>query len=202
MRVGAESVGAATPQLMAATDTALLDFDFMWQGLRGPAAQWETSLRARWQRHVESVEARGAAWVVLSGLRLDLWERLQSRVMSALPGWALADEGVHRATGDLAGVLEETVDEALRPRREVMQGVEVWRVTAYGRSLADRTVTLDGAASRVERALPSSLRAVAGGFAGATAVMVMSDVGEARGDASAFADIVPWALYTVAGGGR
>ncbi len=182
------------------------------------------------------VGARGTAFVVLTGLRWDLWGRFRERVLGSLGGLTLVEEGTHWAAppgsvtaqrtlvargpgalsevlagdGDGAWEVPGTLAEALRPRREHFGSTEALRLDAYAAALALPGNSLGAAAEAVEEALPAVLRALCGGFAGRTAVLLAADVGASGpedtggaggggrtiGGDSAFAVVVPYALLT------
>jgi len=153
-------------------------------------------------------QARGTAFVLVTGLRVDAWHRIRQRVLPRVAGLTLIEEGVHwaarpattqvqrellaRGVASLGTSLPprdeppapRTMEEALKPRREHLGHHEVLRLDAYALDAAqpgegDLAANWD----RIERALAPALLALCGALAGRTALAIAGDAGtrEVRG---------------------
>jgi hypothetical protein len=147
-------------------------------------------------------QARGTAFVIITGLRVDAWQRIRSRVLPRVAGLNVVEEGVHwaarpattqtqrellaRGVSALGAALPprdeppspRTLEEALKPRREHLGHHEVLRLDAYALDAAqpgegDLTANWD----RIERALAPALLALCGALAGRTALAIAGDAG-------------------------
>lgn len=164
--------------------------------------------------HAAAISAKLCATVLLTGMRADLGETFAPRVLARIPGARVVAEGLRwtmPASPERARALAELVDQspwedALHPHRERVEGREVYRVSAYAKSLLAGARGLDEAAARVEGELADALRSWLSGWSGPVALLFVSDVGvgganargeRALGDGSAFARIVPWWIVTV-----
>lgn len=161
-------------------------------------------LPARLTRLATERGARGTAFVVLTGLRIDAWKRLRQRVLPRVAGLVLVEEGVHwaarpatprtqrellaRGLAALGASLPprdepaapRTAEEALTPRREHLGRHEVLRIDAYAFDAAQPWVPgarLDAGWEVIERALAPVLLALCGSFAGRTALVLAGDAG-------------------------
>jgi len=145
--------------------------------------------------------ARGTALVLLSGLRLDAWQRTRRKLIARLPGLSLIEEGVLWAVRPttpamqrelLARGLEalsrelparnesppaKTLADAMRPRREHIGPVEVLRLDAYALQAQRSADSLDATLAPVDQALPEALWQLCGTFAGRTILATAGDAG-------------------------
>jgi hypothetical protein len=177
-RVG-EATGASTAQLQAAARDALARFDRALAPLcaavaDGAPARRIDDLGDALTEHAARIGARSTAFVWLPGLRADLWRRFVERVIPRVPGLRPAGEM------NLAWSLGE---------HELAAEAQV--IDTYAAALRDGLSL--AAIERAESTLPEALCAVAGGFAGRTAVLVAADGTSAR---TAFDTLVPWGLFT------
>ncbi len=110
----------------------------------------------------------------LPGLRADLWRRFVERVVTRVPGLRPSgEEGIAWSLG----------------AHELAAEAQV--IDTYAAALREGLTR--AAVERAEATLPEALCAVAGGFAGRTAVLVAADGTSAR---TAFDALVPWGLFT------
>jgi hypothetical protein len=189
---------------LAAFETAFAGFypsamDAWLAGAPRPAMLCD--LPARVARLAAERRARGTALVVMTGLRLDAWRRLETRVLPRVPGLTVLEQGLHwaarpatpatqrellaRGLAALGGHLPprdepvppRTLQEALRPRREHLGHVEVLRIDAYAVELSRSERPLGEALGAVESQLPGVLASLCGGLATRTVLAIAGDVG-------------------------
>ncbi len=147
-------------------------------------------------------QARGTAFVIVTGLRVDAWQRIRDRVLPRVPGLAVIEEGIHwagrpattrtqrellvrglTALGAELPARDEpaaarTFDESIRPRREHLGHHEVLRIDAYAleASIAGKG-GLSGSWDRIEKALAPALLSLCGSFASRTVFAIAGDAG-------------------------
>jgi hypothetical protein len=159
-------------------------------------------LPAKVARVASERHARGTAFVLVTGLRVDAWHRWRERVLPRVPGLGVIEEGVHWAARPATSRIQRELlarglsalgtalpdrdeppaprsfDEALRPRREHLGQHEVMRVDAYARDATERgDGSLASGWDRLERALAPALLALCGSFAGRTVLAIAGDAG-------------------------
>jgi hypothetical protein len=159
-------------------------------------------LPAKITRAATERQARGTAFVIVTGLRVDAWQRLRQRVVPRVAGLTVIEEGLHWAARPATSQVQRellargltalgttlpprdeptaprTFDEAIKPRREHLGHHEVLRIDAYAMLAAQSTETNFAADwDRIERALAPVLLTLCGNFAGRTVFAIAGDAG-------------------------